>query len=147
MGWGSGTYNYNPMPSVPYSSQDGSMGGWAISNWDESNKENEKKDEFEDIITQLIMKQDIIEGFWDENEETKNLINLLGNDIYNNIDNKIKMLNKEDTENKIKYTILVIYYLNNILADKINDYRLIINKANNFLLNQGITYEDFIKEI
>ena len=145
MAWGSINSN-NPMPSAPSWGGNGNAGGFPIFDVYESEEENEK-DEFEDMVTQLIMKQDIIEGFWDENEETKNLINLLGNDIYNNIDNKIKMLNKEDTENKIKYTILVIYYLNNILADKINDYRLIINKANNFLLNQGITYEDFIKEI
>ena len=146
------TYSTNGMAggsmptSAPFPSQDGNKGAVMYESDYESEEEKEK-DSFEDITTQLIMKQDIIEGFWDENEETKNLINLLGNDIYNNIDNKIKMLNIEDTQNKIKYTILVIYYLNNKLADKINDYRLIINKANNFLLNQGITYEDFIKEI
>jgi hypothetical protein len=99
-------------------------------------------------ITKLIISQNSIEGYWEENDETKKLINMIDKDKINKINNKIKSLNKgEENENKIKYTILVIYYLNSEYFDKINEYILIINKAKKYLLNQGIKYEDFIKGI
>ena len=116
-------------------------------NIEASNEKNENTNEIKDNIIKLIMTQNVKEGYWDENEETKKLINNIDQDIFNKIINKIKTLNKGEMENKIKYTILVIYYLNNKYSDKINDYRLIINKAIKFLMKQGIKYEDFIKEI
>ena len=75
-------------------------------------------------------------------------MNIIDKDKINIIISKIKSLNKrKENENKIKYTILVIYYLNTDYFDKINEYILIINKAKKYLLNQGIKYEDIIKEI
>ena len=108
----------------------------------EIKSEKENKD-----LTKLIMSQNIIEGFWEENEETKKLLNIIDKDVVKKINEKIKHLNKGNQQNKIKYTILVIYYLNTKYFDKLNEYRLIINKANKFLLNQGIKYEDIIKGI
>ena len=110
--------------------------------------EEEKKAESKDI-TKLIMSQNIIEGYWNENEETKQIINIIDKDKINKINKKIKSLNKGDKENndKIKYTIIVIYYLNTKYSDKLNEYKLIINKAKKFLFNQGIIYEDIIKGI
>ena len=103
----------------------------------------EKKD-----ITKLIITQNFIEGYWDENNETKELLNIFDKEKINKIIIKIKSLNKgEENENKLKYTILVIYYLNTDYSDKINEYELIINKAKKYLLNQGIKYEDIIKGI
>ena len=99
-------------------------------------------------ITKLIISQNIIEGYWDENEETKELLNIIDKDKINIIISKIKSLNKrKENENKIKYTILVIYYLNTDYFDKINEYILIINKAKKYLLNQGVKYEEIIEGI
>ena len=100
----------------------------------------------EDLI-KVIMSQDIMEGFWNENEETKKLIKIITEDIFNKINNKIKEKNKGEEEIKIIYTILVIYYLETKQSEKIKDFRLIINKANKFLISHGIKYEDFISQI
>ena len=97
-----------------------------------------------DEITRLLMRQDIIEGAWNENEETKKLINIVSQDKFKLIDNKVKGLNKGAQETKILYTILVIYYLMAKHRDKLNDYRLIINKAKKYLMSQGVNYEEFI---
>ena len=66
--------------------------------------------ENKDELKKLIMTQNILEGFWDENEETKKLLQILSNDKIKEIENKIKNLNMKE-ESKIKYTIIVIYYL------------------------------------
>ena len=105
---------------------------------------NSGKNEIKNEITRLIMSQDIIEGAWNENEETKKLINIITQNKFNLISNKVKGLNKGPQETKIIYTILVIYYLTMKHSDKLNDYRLVINKAKKFLIGQGIKYEDFI---
>ena len=97
-------------------------------------------------IMKLILSQNIIEGYWDENEESKELMNIIDKDKMNKINIKIKSLNKgEEIEKRIKYTILVIYFLNTEYYDKIDDYKLIINKAEKYLMNQGIQYKDIIK--
>ena len=96
----------------------------------------------------LILSQNIIEGYWDENQETKELNNILDKDEIDKINIKIKSLNKkEEDEKRIKYTILVIYYLNNKFSEKMDEYKLIIHKGKKYLLNQGIQYDEFIKEI
>ena len=105
-----------------------------------------KNNQIKENITNLILSQDIIKGFWDENEETRKLINII-NKEYNSINKKVKELNKEEQEIKIIFTILVIYYLNTKYTEKINDYRLIINKATKYLDEQGIIYDDFINGI
>jgi len=99
-------------------------------------------------IMKLILSQDIIEGYWDENEESKELMNIIDKDIINKINLKIKSLNKgEEIEKKIKYTILVLYYLNTAYHDKIGDYKLIINKAEKYLMSQGIQYKEIIESL
>ena len=107
-------------------------------------KRKEDNNEIKDDLTRLIMSQDIIEGSWNENGETKKLINIVTQDKFNKISNKIKGLNKRLQEIKIIYTLLVIYYLNTKHSDKLNDYRLVINKGKKFLMKQGIKYEDII---
>ena len=115
--------------------------------YEESRTESKsgKKELNEIDISSLIISQDAIEGSWNENEETKKLNNILSDKI-NKINNIIIKLNKEE-KTKIKYTILVIYYLNSFHSDKLNEYKLIINKSKKFLINQGVKYEDIIKGI
>ena len=95
----------------------------------------------------LIMSQDVMEGYWDENDETKQIIDIITLDKFNKIKNKINALNKGNNETKIIYTILVIYYLKTNLSEKLKDYRLVINKAIKFLQENGIDYDYIISGI
>ena len=109
-----------------------------------SNNEKEKNNSNGIDINKLIMSQDIIEGFWNENEETKKINNIIMQDKLKIIIDRIKKMNKGNLETKIKYTILVIYYLNTENSEKLKEYKLIINKARKFLINQGVKYESII---
>ena len=110
------------------------------------NKNNEKSNvnEFRDELIKLIMSQDIIEGSWKENNETRKLEKNISKDVYDKIINNVKALNKGTEEMKIIYTLLVIYFLNTKHADKLNDYKLIINKGKKYLISQGVKYEEII---
>ena len=110
-----------------------------------NNKNNDNSDNKNN--TSLILSQDIIEGFWDENNETKRIINIITSDVFDKIKNKIIPLNKGQNETKIIYTILVVYYLKTKCADNLNEYRLVINKANKFLSKNGINYDDIVSGI
>ena len=114
-----------------------------ISNNNKNNNNNDNKNN----NTSLILSQDIIEGFWDENNETKRIINIVTSDIFDKIKNKIIPLKKGQNETKIIYTILVVYYLKTKCADNLNEYRLVINKANKFLSKNGINYDDIVSGI
>ena len=110
-----------------------------------NNKNNDNSDNKNN--TSLILSQDIIEGFWDENNETKRIINIITSGVFDKIKNKIMTLNKGQNETKIIYTILVVYYLKTKCADNLNEYRLVINKANKFLSKNGINYDDIVSGI
>ena len=105
----------------------------------------QKKDTNKDL--NLIMSQDIIEGSWNENDETKKLIYKITLDKFNKIKNKISSLNKGDIETKIIYTIIVIYYLNMEYPDDIDEFKLVINKANKFLMKNGIDYDNIVSDL
>ena len=93
------------------------------------------------------MSQDIIGGSWEENDETKKLIDIVSLDKFNKIKSKINVLNKGENENKIIYTILVIYYLKTKCSDNLNEYKLVINKAMKFLEKNGINYDEIVSDI
>ena len=93
------------------------------------------------------MEQDIMDGYWDENNETKKIIDILGKEKFNKIKNKVNGLYKGDNEIKIIYTILVLYYFNEKCKEKLNELILIINKANKYLENNGIKYTDIISNL
>ena len=137
-GWnGAGGFDNGNMPSYDFENDN--------NNIDEEIKDKFENDKSKNYITKLIISQNIIEGYWDENEETKELMNIFQQAKIDQIIEKIKSLNKEEeNENKIKYTILVIYYLNTEYSDKIDEYILIINKGKKYLIKQGIKYEDII---
>ena len=100
-----------------------------------------------DNVTRIIMGQDIIEGFWEENEETKRIINIISLDKFNKIVANVNSVYKGDNEKKLIYTILVIYYLKSNCSERLDEFRLIINKANKYLEKNGIKYENIIYNI
>ena len=110
----------------------------------QSRKSNNSKNNSE---MDLIMSQDAIEGFWDENEETKQLIEIISLDKFNKIENKIYALNKLENGKKIIYTILVIYYLKTNLVQKLNEFKLVLLKAYKFLKENGIDYDNIVSDI
>ena len=107
---------------------------------------NEEKDS-KINVNKIIMEQDIMDGYWDENNETKKIIDILGKEKFNKIKNKVNGLYKGDNEIKIIYTILVLYYFNEKCKEKLNELILIINKANKYLENNGIKYTDIISNL
>ena len=110
-------------------------------------KSNDYNNNNEVNYTDLIMSQDIIEGSWNENNETKKLISKITSAVFDKIKNKIISLKKGKNENKIIYTILVIYFLKTKCVNKLNEYKLVINKANKFLAKNGINYDDIVSSI
>ena len=100
-------------------------------------------DEFND----MIMTQDIIEGSWNENKETKKLIDKVKNENFEKIVNHVKIMDLGLDSVKVIYTILVIYYIYKHKSKNINEYRLVINKGKRFLSTRGINYDEEINEI
>jgi len=99
------------------------------------------------MIKWIILSQDIIEGFWDKNTNTERLVDIITLDKFKKIEGNVISFNKGKNENKIIYTILVIYYLKTKCNKDLDKYKLVINKAEKFLQKNGINYEDFIKNI
>ena len=48
---------------------------------------------------------------------------------------------------KLIYTILVIYYWNTKCSTRLDECRLIINKANKYMEKNGIKYENIVAGI
>jgi len=137
-------------PSPPKSKTSDYLSSERINDSESSNKKvnnNIKRENNEHADMNLILSQDIIEGFWNENNETKKLINIITLEKFDKIKNKIIALNKGENESKIIYTILVIYYLKTKCTTNLNEYKLVINKANKFLQKNGINYDDIVSDI
>ena len=90
------------------------------------------------------MAQDTMEGFWGENEETKKLINIITLDKFNKMKANINSTYKGPNEINLLFTILVIYYLKTKCSERLDEFKLIINKANKYLERNGIKYEKVI---
>ena len=95
-------------------------------------------------ITNLILSQDIIEGWWNENNYSKKIINDISLDKFNKIKSKVNALYKGVNSMKIIYTIIVIYYIELKFKNKLKEYRLVLNKANKYLEKNGINYKNII---
>ena len=104
--------------------------------------EMKKKVEFSN--KELILTQDIFDGFWNLNEQTKLLIEK-EKDIYDKIENILK--EKKIEKEEVKVTLLVLYYLNT--NDSINkvEYMLIIKKATTYLEENGIKFEEIFSQL
>ena len=105
-------------------------------------KMEEKKVEFSN--KELILTQDIFDGFWNLNEQTKLLIEK-EKDIYDKIENILK--EKKIEKEEVKMTLLVLYYLNT--NDSINkvEYMLIIKKGTTYLEENGIKFEEIFSQL
>ena len=137
-------YNIAPSNIIKNSySSSSSSNSNSISN----NNNNKNNNNNNDDLTNLILSQNVIEGSWDENDQTKKVINIVTQDIFDKIKNKIIALNKGANENKIIYTILVVYYLKTKCTNKLSQYRLVINKANKFLNKNGVDYDNITSGI
>ena len=109
--------------------------------------ENEvSKDVKEQInFDEIILTQDIFEGNWDNNNETKILIQE-EKDIYEKIK---KILEDKGIKEENGYiTILVLYYIYTKKPLKVDELKFVINKAKAYIKKiYGIEYEEISKEI
>ena len=103
---------------------------------------NEEK-ELQNDFMEIINTQDFIEGYWEENEKTKKII-----EKYEKEYKLIKELKNKKIDEKTAVTILMIYFIYKEHSNSLNDLLLIIKKAEMFIqrvLNDS--YENIIKEI
>ena len=112
-----------------------------IINEKEENKIEEKKFD----IKNIILTQDIMEGYWEKNEETETIINKIS-DIYEKIKNYLNEKKIEDKLEKILFTFIMIYYIENKEKDLINDYLLILEKGKKYLKKQNLAYNIILNE-
>ena len=111
----------------------------------EKSKEDEKlkeDDKLENVVfspKELVLTQDIFDGYWGLNPQTKSLIKK-EKELYEKIEKLMKEKNIEKEE--IIITLFVIYYLNNDTSINKIEYSLIIKKGVKYLENNGINYEE-----
>ena len=108
-------------------------------------KEDEKlkKDEIlENVVfspKELVLTQDIFDGCWGLNPQTKALIEK-EKELYEKIEKLMKEKNIEKEE--IIITLFVLYYLNNDTSINKIEYSLIVKKGIKYLETNGINYEE-----
>ena len=108
-----------------------------------TNDDNNKKNSKEIDIKEIINEQNFVEGYWEINEKTKKI-----KEKYKNEFKLLKKLKNKNINDNIAITILIIYYINKEHAELLDELSLIIEKAENFILNYvKDTYENIIKEI
>ena len=115
------------------------------------NKNNKKGEETtkkfdlnsKENIMKMIITQDFIDGFWEENEYTKII-----KDKYRKEYDLLMGLKNKVINDRIVMTILVIYYINKECPELLNDLLMILKKAKNFIKKESKdSYENIIKEI
>jgi len=109
---------------------------------EKSKKEIVEKVEFSN--KELILTQDIFDGYWKINPQT-NLLIEKEKIVYENIEKIVKEKNLDKEE--IKVTLLVLYYLNTDSSINKIEYSLIIKKAVNFLEKNGINFDEILPKI
>ena len=103
----------------------------------EMKKEEEEKIEFSN--KELVLTQDIFDGCWNLNPQTKLLIEK-EKEIYDKIEGIMKEKNIDKEE--VKITLLVLYYLNSNNSINKVEHMLIIKKGISFLEENGIKFDD-----
>ena len=110
---------------------------------DENNVLNYIEDNCHDLINEkydfkkMILTQNIIEGNWNLNNQTKFLIEQNKN-IYDKIKNYVEKFNINNKKEEIIITILVLYCLKNNSDIEQLEYTIIMNKGLLFLESFGI---------
>ena len=107
----------------------------------EAKKESLKEKMVEFSNKELVLTQDIFDGFWNLNHQTKLLIEKEKN-IYEKIENFMKEKNIQKEE--VKITLLVLYYLNTDTSINKVEYMLIIKKGISFLAENGINFDEIL---
>ena len=111
----------------------------------ENKEKNENKNQFNDL-QKIIMSQDIIEGYWEENKNTKNIESKF-KEIFNKISNFIESNENIKNKSKVKYTFIILYYLINDEKEKLNENKLIINKGKKYLISNNTSYDEIFSKI
>ena len=93
---------------------------------------------------ELIITQDIFDGYWNLNPQTNILIEK-NKTVYEKIEKIMKEKNLDKEE--IKVTLLVLYYLNTDTSINKVEYSLIIQKAIDFLKKNNINFEEILSTI
>ena len=98
-------------------------------------------------LNNIVLTQDLMEGFWDCNDETIKIVKEI-KDIYDKASNIIKglMINsnvkeKDILERKILHTFIIIYFIENNAIEKIDEFKLLIEKGKNFLKKNNIEFD------
>ena len=97
-------------------------------------------------LKKLIMSQDIIEGFWDENNNSL-LIKKKMNEKFSKIEKFVNGDKGVKDKKKVIFTILVLYYLLNDMKDKLDELRLIVNKGKKYLNSINYNYDVIVQKI
>ena len=106
--------------------------------FNQEKNENNKLDEEEKFdFKKMVLTQDILEGNWFLNHQTKLLINQ-NQKIYDKIKNYVEKYDIQNKKEEIIITILVIYCLKHNTEIEQLEYTLIINKGLSFLESIGI---------
>ena len=115
---------------------------------EEKEKEVIKKEEKLNLnekegIMKMVGTQNFVEGFWEENEYTKEIKNK-----YQKEYEQIKGVKNKNMNDTIALTILIIYFLNKEHPNLISELIMIIKKAKQFISKQTKdNYDNIIKEI
>ena len=108
---------------------------------DESKCESEEDDKIKigkNIdIKEMALSQNIIEGNWSLNSQTKLLIDS-HIDLYNKIKQYVERFNVGEKKEDIIITILIIYFLKNNKEIDQSEYTIIMNKGLEYLQSIGI---------
>ena len=112
----------------------------------ESNKKESVKEEKEVKFSnkELVLTQDIFDGCWNLNPQTKLLIEK--EKITYELIEKLMKEKKLDKE-EINVTLLVLYYLNTNTSINKMEYSLIMKKGINYLEQNGIKFEEIFEKI
>ena len=109
-----------------------------------SQKEEKKLDPNEkESIMKMVATQNFVEGYWEENEYTKEIKNK-----YQKEYEQIKGIKNKNMNDIIALTILIIYFLNKEYPDLISELVMIIKKAKQFISKHtNDSYDNIIKEM
>ena len=91
----------------------------------------------------MIRTQNFVEGYWEENEYTKEI-----KTKYQKEYEQIKGIKNKNMNDIIALTILILYFLNKEYPDLISELIMIIKKARRFISKQtNDSYDNIIKEM